>query len=479
MESTHLVTPVENPVRIVLGASFPRLVASRLVSMSVSTGKTTPGASVSNDDEGNLPSAPSEPGRLRTTFRALQHRNFQLFFGGQLISLTGTWMQTIAQSWLVYHMTGSSLQLGKVGFFSQFPVFFLAPLGGMLADRVDRRRVVIGTQVASMILAFVLAALTLSHKIEVLHIFVLSALLGVVNAFDIPARQSFLSDMVGREDLMNAIALNSSMFNGARIIGPAVAGLILTKISEGWCFFGNGVSYIAVIIGLLMMKVHCPRRSGDLSPLESLREGFQFVNKTVPIRALLLLLGLVSLVCMPYTVLMPIFADKILHGGPKALGTLMGATGIGAMFGALTLASRKGVRGLGRWVAVTAGALGVFLIAFSFSRVQWLSTLLLLPVGYFMMLEMSSSNTLIQSMTPDALRGRVMAVYSMMFMGMAPFGALFGGAIADRMGAPVTVAIGGVAAIVGALVFARFLPVIREEGRKLIVAQESLSETSS
>jgi MFS family permease len=205
-----------------------------------------------------------------------------------------------------------------------------------------------------------------------------------------------------------------------------------------------------------------------------LREGFQFVNDTVPIRALLLLLGLVSLVCMPYTVLMPVFADKILHGGPKALGTLMGATGIGAMFGALTLASRKGVRGLGRWVAVAAGMLGVFLIAFSSSRVQWLSTLLLLPVGYFMMLEMSSSNTLIQSMTPDALRGRVMAVYSMMFMGMAPFGALFGGAVADRLGAPVTVAIGGVAVILGALVFARYLPLIRAEGRRLIVAQESV-----
>jgi MFS family permease len=412
--------------------------------------------------------------RLRTTFRALTHRNFQLFFAGQLISLTGTWMQTVAQSWLVYRMTGSSLLLGTVGFFSQFPVFILASLGGTLADRVNRHRVVIGTQVASMILAFVLAALTLTHQIQVWHIFVLSALLGVVNAFDIPARQAFLSDMVSRENLMNAIALNSSMFNGARIIGPAVAGLVVARIGEGWCFFSNAVSYIAVIIGLMMMNVHCARRSTEVSPLESLLEGFRFVNRTVPIRALLMLLGLVSLVCMPYTVLMPVFAAKILHGGPKALGTLMGATGIGAMFGALTLASRKGVRGLGRWVAVAAGALGFFLIAFSFSRVLWLSTLLLLPVGFSMMLEMSSSNTLIQSMTPDALRGRVMAVYSMMFMGMAPFGALFGGALADRLGAPVTVAIGGVAAILGSLVFARYLPLMRDEARRLIVEQESL-----
>ena len=412
--------------------------------------------------------------RLRVTFRALQHRNFQLFFAGQLISLTGTWMQTIAQSWLVYDMTGSSLLLGTVGLCSQLPVFLLAPVGGLLADRVNRQRMVIGTQTASMILAFILAALQLSHHIAVWHILVLSGLLGVVNAFDLPARQSFLSDMVGREDLMNAIALNSSMFNGARTIGPAVAGIIVYRIGEGWCFFVNAVSYIAVIIGLLMMRVHCPRRGSEVSPWESLKVGFRFVGQAAPIRALLLLLGLVSLVCMPYTVLMPVFASKILHGGPKALGTLMGASGVGAMFGALTLASRKGVRGLGQWVALAAGGLGVGLIAFSFSRSLWLSTLLLIPVGYCMMLEMSSSNTLIQSMTPDALRGRVMAVYSMMFMGMAPFGAFFGGALAERWGAPYTVMIGGMAAILGALVFARYLPLIRDEARRLIVAQETL-----
>jgi len=418
------------------------------------------------------------PGVLRTTFRALQHRNFRLFFGGQLISLTGTWMQSVALSWLVYRKTGSSLLLGTVAFSSQFPVFIFAPLGGMLADHFDRRRVVIGTQTVSMLLAFLLAWLTLTGRIQVWHITVLSILLGVVNAFDLPARQSFLVDMVGREDLMNAIALNSSMFNGARIVGPAVAALLLVRIGEGWCFFLNGVSYIAVILGLFLMNVHCPRRTTDVSPLESLLEGFRFVSGATPIRALLLLLGLVSLVCMPYTVLMPIFADKILNGGPKALGTLMGATGVGAMFGALTLASRKGVRGLGRWVAIAAGGLGFFLIAFSLSRILWLSTVLLLPVGYCMMLEMSSSNTLIQSMTPDALRGRVMAVYSMMFMGMAPFGAFFGGAIAHRIGAPLTVAIGGSASIVGAAVFAFYLPMIRDEGRALIGAQEALRDNA-
>ena len=432
--------------------------------------------SSSSESVGSATSGGAPPGVLRTTFRALQHRNFQMFFGGQLISLVGTWMQSTALSWLVYRLTGSSLLLGTVAFCTQFPIFIFAPLGGMLADRLDRRRVVIAMQTSSMLLAFLLAWLTISGRISVLQIIVLSVMFGIVNAFDLPARQSFLSDMVGREDLMNAIALNSSMFNGARMIGPPIAAIFIPLIGEGWCFFANGASYIAVIIGLLLMKVDCPRRSGDVSPLESLIEGFRFVNRAAPIRALLLLLGLVSLVCMPYTVLMPIFAAKILHGGPKALGTLMGATGVGAMFGALTLASRKGVRGLGKWVALAAGGLGVFLIAFSLSRTLWLSTLLLLPVGYCMMLEMSSSNTLIQSMTPDALRGRVMAVYSMMFMGMAPFGAFFGGAVAHRLGAPIAVAIGGAASIVGAVVFARYLPLIRDEARELIGAQEALRD---
>src|SRR5262249_6081035 len=270
--------------------------------------------------------------------RALKHRNFQLFFSGQLISLTGTWMQTVAQSWLVYRLTGSSLLLGSVGFASQIPVFLMAPVGGMAADRMNRQRIVIATQAASMMLAFVLALLTLTRTIEVWHIFVLAALLGVVNAFDIPGRQSFLVDMVGRDDLMNAIALNSSMFNGARVIGPAVAGLLVARIGEGWCFFANGVSYLAVIAGLLMMKIECTRRSISDSPLEDIIEGFQWVSRTAPIRALLLLLGLVSLVGMPYTVLMPIFADRILHGGARGLGILMGFTGVGALLGALTLA---------------------------------------------------------------------------------------------------------------------------------------------
>src|SRR5437868_11619648 len=300
--------------------------------------------------------------------RALKHRNFQLFFSGQLISLTGTWMQTVAQSWLVYRLTGSSLLLGSVGFASQFPVFLMAPVGGMVADRMNRHRVVIATQVASMLLALILAALTLTHTVQVWHIFVLASLLGVVNAFDIPGRQSFLVDMVGKEDLMNAIALNSSMFNGARVVGPAVAGILVAKIGEGWCFFANGVGYIAVIIGLLMMRIERPKRGGSkASPLEDIVEGFRFVRNTAPIRAILLLLGLVSLVGMPYTVLMPVFADRILHGGARGLGILMGSTGVGAPLGALTLALRAGIKGLGRWVAVGCAGFGVTLFLFSFS----------------------------------------------------------------------------------------------------------------
>jgi len=395
-------------------------------------------------------------------------------------------MQTVAQSWLVYRLTGSGLQLGAVGFASQIPVFLFAPIGGIVADRSNRKHVVIGTQVASMLLAFVLAALTLTHRVHVWHVFVLAALLGVVNAFDIPGRQSFLVDMVGKEDLMNAIALNSSMFNGARVIGPAVAGVLVARLGEGWCFFANAVSYIAVIAGLLMMNVKAPARvSTNISPWDHIVEGFQFVNRTAPIRALMVLLGLVSLCGMPYVVLMPLFADKILHGGGQEfasligshdlgavrLGILMGAAGVGALLGALTLALRSGVKGLGTWISVCCAGFGISLMLFSFSRSFWLSVLLLLPVGYFVMLQMASSNTLIQVMVPDVLRGRAMAVYSMMFMGMAPIGALLGGALSDRVGAPLTVAIGGFASVLGAWWFTVQLPKIRVEARQLIVAQ--------
>jgi MFS family permease len=307
--------------------------------------------------------------------------------------------------------------------------------------------------------------------VQVWHIFVLASLLGVVNAFDIPGRQSFLVDMVGKEDLMNAIALNSSMFNGARVIGPAVAGILVAKIGEGWCFGANAISYIAVIIGLFLMRVHCPPRTSGQSPIADIVEGFRWVMHAKIIRALLLLLGLISLVGMPYTVLMPIFAGQILHGGARGLGILMGATGVGALLGALTLAAKTGVKGLGRWVAFSCAGFGTSLLLFSFSRWFWISVVLLLPSGYSMMLQMACSNTLIQTMVPDQLRGRVMALYSMMFMGMAPFGALFGGALAHRFGAPFTVGAGGVACVLGAIWYYRALPEMRVEARRLIVAQ--------
>jgi MFS family permease len=407
-------------------------------------------------------------------FRALRHRNFQLFFGGQLISLVGTWMQTVAQSWLVYRLTGSAAQLGIVAFASQIPVFLLAPVGGAVADQGRRHRVILATQISSMILASALSALTLTGAVRVWHIYLLAALLGSVNAFDIPARQAFVVDMVGREDLMNAIALNSSMFNGARIAGPAVAGVLVATIGEGWCFFVNAVSYLAVIAGLLLMRA-VPERPPQApgSNLERIAEGFRFVATRGPIAALLLLLGVVSLAGMPYAVLMPILADRVLHGGAKALGLLMAFSGFGALAAALTLALRRGVRGLGRWVAFSAGGFGASLIVFSLSRHLWLSAALLIPVGYALMLEMASSNTLIQAMVPDALRGRVMAVYAMMFMGMAPLGSLLAGFLAGRIGAPATVASGGAVCIAAAAVFGSRIPSLKEQARQMILAQET------
>lgn len=404
--------------------------------------------------------------------RALRHRNFQLFFSGQLISLIGTWMDNIAEGWLVYRLTHSAFLLGLATFAGQIPVFLLAPLGGMIADRFDRRKVVIGTQATSMLIAGTLAGLTLAGKITVWEVIVLAACMGSVNAVDIPTRQAFLVQMVGREDLMNAIALNSSMFNAARVVGPSIAGLLVAWKGEGWCFAANSVSYIAVIAGLVAMRIEPVVREVHIgSPLDHIAEGFRFARNTAPIKAILLLIALVSLVATPYTVLMPIFAANVLHGNARTLGVLMGAAGVGAVIGALLLASRSGVRGLGRWVAMASGGFGVSLILFAFSRWYLVSVALLVPVGFCVMVQMASSNTLIQSMVPDRLRGRLMSIYSMMFMGMAPVGALLAGWIAARISAPWTVAIGGVGAIAGSIAFGRNLPKIRVEARQLILAQ--------
>ncbi len=408
--------------------------------------------------------------RLPAALRALRHRNYRLFFTGQLISLTGTWMQSVAQAWLAYRLTHSAALLGIVGFAGQIPALLFSPAGGVIADRFARRQVLLVTQATSMLLALALAALTLSGRVTVPWILTLAALSGVVNAFDIPTRQAFAVDMVGRDDLMNAIALNSSIFNGARVVGPAVAGLLVAKIGEGWCFLANGVSYLAVLGCLVAMQLPAAARTAtSTSAWTSVQEGFVYVSRARPVRALLLLLGLVSLTGMPYAVLMPVFAQEILAGGARELGLLMGASGAGALLGALLLATRKSVRGLGSFVALSAGGLGLALVAFAFSRTFWLSAALLVPVGFFMMSEMASSNTLIQSLIPDSMRGRVMSLYAMMFMGMAPIGALLAGSLASHVGAPETVAAGGLLCLLGSLFFARHLPHIRAEARQMIV----------
>ena len=426
-------------------------------------------------------SAASPRTRLRVAdmTRALRHRNFQLFFSGQLISLIGTWMDNVAEGWLVYRLTGSSLLLGVATFAGQIPVFLLAPLGGMIADHWDRRKIVIATQISSMILAFILAALTLARIVTVWEVIVLAALMGAVNAVDIPTRQAFLVEMVGREDMMNAIALNSSMFNAARVVGPSIAGIIVAWKGEGWCFLINAISYTAVIAGLLAMKVERKPRVHMASAFEHIAEGFRFVRDAAPIRAILLLVALVSLVATPYSVLMPIFAASILHGNARTLGVLLGAAGIGALIGALLLAARSRVQGLGGWVAMAGVGFGTALISFSFSRWYSLSVALLVPVGFCAMVLLGSANTLIQSMVPDRLRGRTMAIYSMMFMGMVPLGALLSGAVADRIGAPWTVAIGGIGAIAGGIAFGRHLPKMRVEARRMIDKQISAQGMSS
>lgn len=412
--------------------------------------------------------------------RALRHRNYRLFISGQLISLIGTWMQSVAESWLVYRLTGSAVLLGAVGFANRIPVLLFSTVGGAVADRYNRQHIVIATQLASMCLAGMLAFLTLSGRVQVWHLMAIAAVLGIVNAFDIPARQSFVVQLVAREDLPNAIALNSSMFNGARVVGPAVAGILVATVGEGWCFFGNAVSYLAVLLGLFSIRVPRVQRAAQpRSALAHVAEGFRFALGSRPIRALLLLLGLVSLMGSPYAVLMPIIADQSFHAGARGLGILMGAAGVGALIGALSLARRTTLRGYSKSIAFAAIGLGTSLVAFSAARQLWVAVILLVPVGFAMMTQMAASNTLIQSMVPDALRGRVMAIYSMMFMGMAPVGALLAGFLAERLGAGATIALGGAFCIAGGLLLLWRLPGIRGEARRLILDQQSVAMPES
>jgi MFS family permease len=395
---------------------------------------------------------------VTTRFRALKHRNFQLFIAGQLVSLIGTWMQTTAQLWLVYRLTGSAALLGVFGFANQIPMLVLASVGGYVGDRYSRHRGVIATQTISMLLAFLLAGLTLTNVVHVWHLIAITLLVGIVNAFDVPIRQAFFVQMVGKEDLPNAIALNSSIFNGARVVGPAIAGFAIAWVGEGWCFFLNGLSFLAVIFALMAMKIEQQERkdSGE-SPLQSLLQGFRFAMKDRPIRSTLLLMSMLSVFGLQYSVFMPIFAEDVLHSGARGLGFLMSAAGVGAVLGALQFAARTAYRGLAKWIAAMSVICSVCLLIFSQSKIFWLSIVVLFIVGFAATSQMAATNTTVQNRSPDALRGRLMAVYATMFMGVQPLGALLAGGIAKRLGAPATLAIFGTICLVGSLVFAAWV----------------------
>ena len=414
---------------------------------------------------------------LKLIFRSVSHRNYRLFFGGQGISLIGTWIQQLAMSRLVYRMTNSAFLLGVVGFTGQIPSFLLAPFAGVLIDKWNRHRILILTQSLAMIQAFLLSALDLTGKIAIWHIILLSLFLGLVNAFDMPTRQAFVVEMVeNSEDLGNAIALNSLLFNGARLLGPSIGGILISLVGEGLCFLLNGLSFIAVIIALLAMKVKKPTVRSQTSHItKGLKEGFTYTFGFPPIRVLLLLLGLVSLAGMPYTVLMPIFAKNILQGGPHTLGFLMGASGIGALVGAICLASKKNVLGLGRLIIIALNIFGIGLIAFALSRILSLSLILMVLVGFGMMVQMASSNRIIQTIVEEDKRGRVMSFYTMAFMGMAPFGSLLAGSVASKIGAPNTLIIGGASCILGSFIFAKKLPLIREMVRPIYLEKGIIS----
>ena len=408
---------------------------------------------------------------MSRAWRALRHRNFRLFFSGQSISLIGTWMTRIATSWLVYRLTGSALLLGVVGFVGQIPTFLLAPFAGVWVDRLDRRKVLVWTQVLASVQSLVLAALTLTHIVTIWEILTLSIFQGLINAFDMPGRQAFLIEMVeDRKDLGNAIAINSSMVNVARLIGPSIAGLLIAGYGEGICFLIDGVSYFAVIASLLMMQLvpaALVLKADRPSMMVQLREGWDFVSAFVPIRAILILFAICSLMGMPYTVLMPVFASKVLHGGPHTLGFLMGAAGTGALVAALSLAFRKSVVGLTKVVPIAAAIFGLGLILFGLSHVLWISMAMMLLVGYGMMEGMAASNTIIQTLVRESMRGRVMSYYTMAFVGMAPFGSLLAGGLAHMLGAPTAVILTGSCCIAGATWFWTQLPAIRKVMRPL------------
>ncbi len=417
---------------------------------------------------------------LRLIFRALSSRNYRLFFCGQGISLIGTWMQQIAMSWLVYRMTNSPFLLGLIGFSSQICSLFFSPFAGVISDRWNRHRILVATQSLSMVQALFLAVLTLTGVVTVLHLIILALFLGSLNAFDMPTRQAFVVELVEkREDLANAIALNSFLFNSARLVGPSIAGVLIAILGEGMCFLINALSFLAVIVALLAMKVaHHKEGIQEVQILQEFKEGLIYALGFPPIRSILFFLGWISLIGTANTTLMPVFAKKILHGGPQTYGFLMAAMGAGAIIGAIFLASRTSVLGLGRIIAIASGIFGIGLISFSLSHSLWLSFSVLLLVGFGMMVHMASSNTILQTMVDDDKRGRVMSLYVMAFMGMAPLGSLAGGSLADLIGAPYTLAIGGASCLLGSFIFAKKLPMIRKMARPIYIKKGILSEKS-
>ena len=419
--------------------------------------------------------------RVRLALRALDHRNYKLFFAGQSLSLVGTWMTQVATSWLVYRLTNSALLLGVVGFAGQVPALILTPFAGVWLDRWNRHKVLKLTQTLSMVQSFALAALALSGQINIYHVIGLTMFQGVVNALDMPARQSFVIELIeNRADLPNAIALNSSMINGARLIGPSIAGFIIAVAGEGYCFLIDGFSYVAVIVSLRFMR---PRSSvvprDRKNVLTELREGWRYITRFTPIRSILLLVASISLVGAPYSVLLPIFASETLHGGPHTLGLLTGATGLGAFTSAVVLAFRRTIVGLGRVIAITAFGFGAGLVAFGFSQTLWLSLFLMFVTGFCLMQHMAGSNTIMQTIVDEDKRGRVMSFYTLAFIGVAPFGSLVSGFIASRVGAPATVIGGGVLSVAVALWFGSQLKNIRKIVRPIYVQMGILPEVAT
>ena len=396
-------------------------------------------------------------------FRALKHRNYRLYFFGQSVSLIGTWITRIASSWLVYRLTDSELLLGLVTFVGQIPSLVLSPLAGVYIDRWNKHRVLVVTQVLAMVQSAVMAFLTLTGRITVADVMVLQGIQGLINAFDTPARQSFVVQMVeDRADLPNAIALNSALVNGSRMIGPAIGGVLIAAFGEGWCFALDAASYIFVVGSLISMHVPFAVKAADRTPIiTALTAGFRYVSGFAPVRSGLLLVALISMLGMPYQVLMPVMASKVLGGGANTLGVLMTATGLGALAGSVYLASRHTVVGLGRRIGQAAVLFGVALVAFSASSNLWLSLALLPLTGAGFIVTLAATNTVVQTVVPEDLRGRVMSFYTVAFLGTAPIGSLIAGFAAERIGAPATIAIGGTACVLGGVWFYTTLPRLR------------------